>query len=270
MKIDDTPNALHPVLSPEVAACLIDRAPFGILICEGSDVVWANQTLLEQIDSDREELRAAGGAAVEGPAGRLAGLFGGSARIRMTHRDGHICWLERVAIDLADAARTVWFFRNVTREAELENSLEHFQRQAASLEIHDPETGLLNRHGVIAALDRQLARSRRYGNALAVIRLTLEAPHHPGDESEVLCELSQEFRARLRWADEMGRLDRNSFLLVLPETTRESARMLTAKMRDEGVMPSRRSEGWVLIAEEATWQKGDDRRRLLRRVGVDA
>ncbi len=128
---------------------------------------------------------------------------------------------------------------------------------------------MLNLHGVIEALDRQVARSRRYGNAFSVIRLRLEATHRPADEDAIIRGFSHELRDRLRWADEVGHVGRNSFLLVLPETTGESAELLAAKMHEIPRMLVLSTEGWVLDTVVASWQKGDDCRKLLRRVGVD-
>ncbi|MCU0734190.1 MAG: GGDEF domain-containing protein [Methylotetracoccus sp.] len=263
------PRALRGPLRSALAANLMEGSPFGILVREGEHLVWVNETLLEQVDCDRAGLLAGG---VDGVLadGRLRGLLGTDDRIRISRRNqGGTVHLERVAVDLNEAAATALFFRDITREADLEKSLEQCRQRIKALETHDPETGLLNKHGVMDALERQVARSRRYGNPFSVIRIRLEATRPSAEENEIVRGLSEEFRDRLRWADELGRLDHNSFLLVLPETTAERANLLGTKMREGPIMLARSAEGWVLDVAVAAWQKGEDSRKLLRRVGVD-
>lgn len=263
------PRALRGPLRSALAANLMEGSPFGILVREGEHLVWVNETLLEQVDCDRAGLLAGG---VDGVLadGRLRGLLGTDDRIRISRRNqGGTVHLERVAVDLNEAAATALFFRDITREADLEKSLEQCRQRIKALETHDPETGLLNKHGVMDALERQVARSRRYGNPFSVMRIRLEATRPSAEENEIVRGLSEEFRDRLRWADELGRLDHNSFLLVLPETTAERANLLGTKMREGPVMLARSAEGWVLDVAVAAWQKGEDSRKLLRRVGVD-
>lgn len=251
-----------------VAQRLLEHVPVGILVREGSHVLWANETLLEQVDSDQEELLAAslgGGTSGE----RFSSVFGSEERIWVKRRNDEVRCLRRIVGDLDDPSRTVCYFLDIGREMDLEKDVRRLAERVESLETQDRETGLLNRHAVLAALDRQVTRSRRYGNPLSVVWLSLEPPHHAADASEILRGLSQEFRAQLRWADEVGRLDRTSFLLILPETSEDSAQMLVDKLRHDQSVLARCAEGWAVSSAAVAWRKGDDRRRLLSRAGVD-
>lgn len=263
------PDVPHRGTWLEMAANLMEQSPFGILVCNGAQPVWVNQTLMEQVGCDRDELLTTDPGR-PGAADPLCGLLGADARVWVTHPDGGVRCLERVAVDLEDANFSAFLFRDITREAQLEKSLEQCLQRLDALQTHEPDTGLLNLHGVVEALDRQVARSRRYGNTFSVMRLRLAATGGHADEDDIIRGFGEELRDRLRWADEIGHVDRNSFLLLLPETTGESAERLAAKMREIPFMRARSAEGWVIDAVIASWQKGDDCRKLLRRVGLDA
>ncbi len=256
-------------LFPEIAVQALDRAPLGILIRNGAEVLWLNRTLRELLGSDGVDSRESRQDGHRPVVDTLNILCGTDERIELNGTDGDVrCW-ERCKVEAIDESHSVWFFRDTTAEMELRQSLDHLQRKFADSESRDPETGLLTFHGLRAALDRELARSRRYGNPVSVIRINFDAPHCPPDEQAILTELSQEFRARLRWADELGRLEANRLLLILPETTAECAHAVADGLLAERIVTERRAEGWCITAEIACWRKGDDRRLLLRRAGVE-
>jgi GGDEF domain-containing protein len=256
-------------LSLDIAFQVLDQAPLGILIRNGTEVVWVNRTLREHLVPASASSSEAGPDRPGLAADKLEILCGPDERIALSGSQGGTCWWERCKVESIDESHSVWFFRDTTSEIQLRQSLEHLQRKFAGSETRDPETGLLTPHGLNVALDRELGRSRRYGNPVAVIRIDLDAPHGPPAEQAILIELSQEFRARLRWADELGRLRTNRLLLILPETTAECAHAVADGLLAERIVTERRVEGWRITAEIACWQKGDDRRLLLRRAGVE-
>lgn len=256
-------------LTPEVAFDVLDRAPFGILIRNGKEVVWVNRTLREHLASAEDSYGEPELRGYRLAADKLDSLFGPDGRIALTDARGGACWWERCKVEAIDESHSVWYFRDTTSEMELRESLDHLQRKFAGSETRDPDTGLLTPHGLNVALDRELGRSRRYGNPVSVIRIDLDAPHGPPDEQAILRELSQEFRARLRWADELGRLRADRLLLILPETNAECAQAVANDLLAERIVSERRDEGWRISTAIACWQKGDDRRLLLRRAGVE-
>lgn len=256
-------------LSPEIALDVLDRAPLGILIRNGKEVVWVNRTLREHLVASDESPNEAGHDGDRLPADRLDSLCGPEERVALSGAGGGACWWQRCKVEAIDESHSVWFFRDTTPEMELRESLDHLQRKFAVSETRDSETGLLTPHGLNVALDRELGRSRRYGNPVSVIRIDLDAPHGPPDEQAILRELSQEFRARLRWADELGRLRADRLLLILPETNAECAQAVASDLLAERIVSERRDEGWQISTAIACWRKGDDRRLLLRRAGVE-
>lgn len=256
-------------LSPEIVFDVLDRAPLGILIRNGKEVVWVNRTLRDRLMTAEDSPNESGRDGHRLAANQLASLCGPEELIALSGVEGGACWWQRCKVEAIDESHSVWFFRDTTSEMELRESLDHLQRKFAGSETRDPETGLLTPHGLNVALDRELGRSRRYGNPVSVIRIDLDAPHDPPDEQAILRELSQEFRARLRWADELGRLRADRLLLILPETNAECAQAVANDLLAERIVSERRDEGWRISAEIACWRKGDDRRLLLRRAGVE-
>lgn len=77
---------------------------------------------------------------------------------------------------------------------------------------------------LVAALDIELLRAKRYGRPLSVITLSAQSRRGVGSDSKDLRQLNLEKRMRriapriLRLPDFWGRIDRLGFLIALPET----------------------------------------------------
>jgi len=95
--------------------------------------------------------------------------------------------------------------------------------------IVDPLTEVLNRRGLEQALDREIARYRRYGHELTVAILDLDHfkqlndahGHVAGDT--VLTAVAGILRKRLRVTDVVGRFGGEEFVLILPHTDETSS-----------------------------------------------
>lgn len=90
--------------------------------------------------------------------------------------------------------------------------------------IMDPLTLVLNRRGLEQALERELARYKRYGDDLTVAMVDLDNfkllndthGHAAGDD--VLVSIAKIFSGRLRETDVVGRFGGEEFILLLPHT----------------------------------------------------
>jgi GGDEF domain-containing protein len=220
-------------------------------------VVWANRTLLDLLDAEAYEL-AGLTAGTADP--RFAALFGCEERFAVTDQGGMPRWLKRIPAVTPTTLDHWAYFVDITREVEL-------AQEVAALEVRDSETGVLNRRGILAALDKQVARTRRYGNPLAIACLEFRA--HDASEASMpaFIALVQELRAQLRWVDEVGRLDRTRVLLILPETDEASAARLLQTLQHDRIEPLQRGLDWAAAIAVTAWRKGDDQRRLLERLG---
>lgn len=102
---------------------------------------------------------------------------------------------------------------------------------------HDALTGLANRRSLIAALDRDVARTVRTRESYALMMLDIDHfkavndghGHLAGDQ--VLCHVAGLLRARLRAQDMVGRYGGEEFLALLPDTLLGGALELAESMR---------------------------------------
>lgn len=101
----------------------------------------------------------------------------------------------------------------------------------------DGLTGLLGHKYIKAELDLELARSRRSSNPLSVVLIDIDHfkqvndryGHPMGDR--VLRVLARLLKQRLRATDRVGRYGGEEFMMVLPETTAEAARLVVDDLR---------------------------------------
>src|SRR5690554_5054143 len=106
-----------------------------------------------------------------------------------------------------------------------------------TMSLTDALTGAHNRRSILNLLDQELARSRRTGSPLALVLLDLDHfkrindtwGHPMGDRA--LQEAAQALRGRIRKGDELGRFGGEEFLLLLPGTNSEGARLLAERCR---------------------------------------
>lgn len=106
-----------------------------------------------------------------------------------------------------------------------------------TMSLTDALTGAHNRRSILNLLDQELARSRRTGSPLALVLLDLDHfkrindtwGHPMGDRA--LQEAAQALRGCIRKGDELGRFGGEEFLLLLPGTNREGARLLAERCR---------------------------------------
>lgn len=138
---------------------------------------------------------------------------------------------------------------NLTRE-ELNQAVEAAIRKWRALrrnEAHKDElerlanydflTGLLNRRAVLRRLEESMARSRRYGEELSVILFDLDHFKQVTEtigrtrSDAALQRIAGVLQRRLREADFVGRYGADEFIVVLPHTERESAKIAAERLR---------------------------------------
>jgi diguanylate cyclase (GGDEF)-like protein len=107
-----------------------------------------------------------------------------------------------------------------------------------ALATTDPLTGLPNHRALVAILDQELERSRRYHRACSLLFIDLDhfkalndgCGHAAGDA--VLQEAGSVIRKCLRGMDTLGRWGGEEFVVVLPETSAEDALDVAERVRE--------------------------------------
>jgi diguanylate cyclase (GGDEF)-like protein len=112
----------------------------------------------------------------------------------------------------------------------LRGELEH-------LATHDSLTGALNRRALIEACALELARCRRNQQVMSVLLIDLDHfkavndthGHLVGDR--VLVDFADRVRSLLRAPDRLGRFGGEEFVVLLPETSLDKARVVAERIR---------------------------------------
>src|SRR5438034_9616083 len=120
---------------------------------------------------------------------------------------------------------------------EANHLLQQRTRELETLALTDPLTGLLNRRAIDDVARLEIKRHARYRSPLALG--LIDADHFreinrnyllPGGD-QVLVGLAKTFTSSLRTVDAVGRIGREQFLVVAPETNLEGAGTLAERIR---------------------------------------
>lgn len=123
-------------------------------------------------------------------------------------------------------------FHDITLNKQLQDDLEY-------LTVHDPLTGLLNRRFLEEEVVKEIARAERYRSPLSFLIVDIDHfkkindryGHKMGDLA--LCHLAALLAEKIRESDCLARFGGEEFVLILPDTGTEQARMLAEKLRQQ-------------------------------------
>jgi diguanylate cyclase (GGDEF)-like protein len=152
----------------------------------------------------------------------------------------------------------------------------------------DGLTGAYNKRYLDETLDREVARSRRYGRDLSLVLLDLDhfkevndAHGHLGGDA-VLSAICHAIAAEIREEDVLARYGGEEFVVLLPETDRQHALLLAEKLRaivavqevavDDGLVAVTVSLGVATLepdrdTAEALLRRADERLYEAKRAG---
>jgi len=123
------------------------------------------------------------------------------------------------------------------RLLEMEQALRRANEDNLRLCVIDPLTGIYNRRYLSDQLKLELARAMRYNHPLSVVLCDVDHfksindtyGHHGGDAALTQC--TQVLRNCLRDSDWIARYGGEEFVIVLPETTADSATVVAERCR---------------------------------------
>ena len=145
---------------------------------------------------------------------------------RLLRANGEAVWVSRHVRMLRDEDGTpvqiLTHFVDITERRTMERELRH-------MADHDPLTGLLNRRGLEAELERHVAHVNRYGDRGALLVLDLDhfkavndtLGHEAGDR--LIVNVATLLKSRLRSSDAVARLGGDEFAILLPDANAEVA-----------------------------------------------
>ncbi len=205
-----------------------------------------------------------------GPAIRARG----ASEIRFSHVQGRWLEVELAAVDLLDDANVagvVLHARNLFERRAEDDELRH-------LALHDPLTRLANRTLFGDHVEHALARNRRPGaRPHAVLIVDLDGfktindslGHAAGDE--VLVELAERLRTRIRPGDTAARLGGDEFGVLLEGSSDSDAGMVAQRILDAVSGPVTAHDKEVVITASvgiAISEPGQDAEALMRNADV--
>lgn len=262
-------------LSLTAAAAALADAPLGILILDGEGRIrWLNDALESLLGIDRAQVLGRDAAGV--PVPWRARLFSPDPILRLQFApESAARWLQTWTA--CGAAGAVHYYADITNLQTMQEERARLHEELAQHSTRDTVTGLPNRQALLQGLEPLISRSRRYQNPLSVIRLRidnlseLDAAHGKPSGDKALIAVAHMLKDQLRWADLIGRFEKDEFLLVLPETDNGAADQLMDKLHQRlSCLEPDGADGnpMRLIARfgTASWEPGDDRAKLLRRA----
>jgi hypothetical protein len=121
--------------------------------------------------------------------------------------------------------------------------------------------GILDRDTLDHLLDVEFARARRYEHPFALFRVCITQP-------APVRLVAGALRLHTRWSDSVGVLESGVLLVILRDTARGAAEAAVAKITTSLERELGSATLSALSFDFAAWRKGDDRERLISRLGA--
>ncbi len=210
-------------LSFKEALALLDICPMAMLLVgQDNNIRGCNQAFTTLTGESASTLD------IDTQQGLLAPLLGKGTIINWITPDGDERWLAVETVAVGDTDAIARFYLDVTEKLRLKKERDALASELSKQSLKDERlTGLLNRNGILVSLEPLVARCRRYDSPLTVIVMSIDT----GQELDtVLRRLSFLLKDQTRWADLVGCNNARDFILVLQETTRDSALLLVEKL----------------------------------------
>jgi len=244
-------------LELQKALALLDECPVAMLLT-GSDgnILGCNQAFSALVGADVATL----------PAELLAPLLGQGTLVDWVMPDGDQRWLsvETTAIGEMPGS-SARFYIDVTEKLRLRKECDSLAERLRKQALRDERlTGLLSRHGVLVSLEPLVARSRRYNSPLSVIVMGIDTDL---DRDQALTRIAFLLRDQTRWADLVGCNGTHDFIMILQETSQDSALQLVEKLAAHiEHMNAASGEQLAACYGITQCQKNDDVESLLERA----
>jgi diguanylate cyclase (GGDEF)-like protein len=254
---------------------LLEACPIGLmLIDKDGKVQWLNATLRDWLGTRADSVMQH--TSDTAPPG-LKDLWTENATVHLAASASQDdLWLLGTSHALTGGG-VMQYFTDATPLKLLMQERDKLQEELAKQSLSDPDTGMPNRRALSHNLESQVSRSRRYQNPLTILIMRIDnlpdfmAQHDTASAQPLLVAIRNVLNDQLRWADIIGRMDDNEFLLILPEThldaTGQMIELITQRLDDLSIEGFENSDFKVQARfSAAEWHKGDDVGLLMMRA----
>lgn len=217
-------------LEKETLQHIIETSPIGLFLTSSTgEVIWLNPTLAHLLGPQQNHFH---GQSEQTVKPELKPLFSNEGIVHIKPLDDvpakhFICTNQ----PLADG-NYIHFVHDASSMHQLFQEKEELMTVIDEMKSIDKLTGMPNKQAILNALEPQVSRSRRYGNVLSLIIVQLtnlnKLQNKIGEEqtSELIIACSHMLNDQVRWADMIGHIEDNEFLLILPETSEDDTHKL--------------------------------------------
>ncbi|HIF18395.1 MAG TPA: GGDEF domain-containing protein [Cycloclasticus sp.] len=247
----------------------LEVADFGALILDNQKIQWLNPYLLSLLEL--KESNVAG--SVISKNDRLSSLLLGTDNpFLVATKNGKETWLRREHIKTP--VHDIYFFHDCSDLVIIGNECRRLQHDLTDLNPTDPVTGMMHTDVIMQLLDGHISRSRRYDNALSLLRISYSFPDGMDTHlfSRCIQRIALFLKDQLRWADQIGMSDKTTFLVILPETNYDAAASLLRKFNEEPHLALfAKGDGRPLSFSVGLteWSKGDTTKKMLQNIRQD-
>ena len=246
----------------------LTQAHFGVLALDGARVHFINEFLAKILNLRVSQLTNKRLSEKD----IISKAFLDSADIFSIKVAKETRWLRREVVPITEC--DVYYFHDITDLVVIGNECRRLQKDLNEMSPTDSATGMMSYDVILKVLEGYISRSRRYQGTLSLMRVSYRFAE--GIE-ETLFDRSVKriayfLKDQLRWADQIGMLDKSTFLVILPETDYQSAMSLLSKFNGlehkalfakEDGRPSSFSIGLT------EWSKGNDTEKMLQNIRQD-
>ena len=247
----------------------LEVVDFGVLVLSDQRTQWVNPYLLSLLGLKESDLAGS----IISKEDRLSTLLLGTDNpFLIVNQLGHDTWLKREHVKTPE--HDIYFFHECTDLVIIGNECRRLQKDLSDLNPKDPVTGMMSNDIIVEMLDGHISRSRRYDNPLSLLRISYAFSEQMDSLlfSQCIKRIAFFLKDQLRWADQIGMLDRYTFLVILPETDYQSAAALLKKFNEEPHLSLfSKGDGRPLSFSVGLteWSKGDTTKKMLQNIRQD-
>lgn len=254
---------------------LLEACPIGLLLLDkDGKTQWINSALRAWLGTRADKIIE---QQVDAVPRELQKLWGENATVHLPATDAEDeLWLLGTSQPLDDGSK-MQFFTDATASKLLLQERDALQSQLESVSLTDEDTGMPNQRALSQSLESQVSRSRRYKNPLTILIMQVDnlddfiKSQETESAKPLLIAIRNMLNDQLRWADTIGRMDDNEFLLILPETHLEATGPMIDLIRkrfDDLYIEGVENSDFKVQARfgVAEWHKGDDVGLLMARA----